>query len=202
MKPTLPLSALLSAIALAACQPQQADAPAASAPSASSPAPAAAAPHGASAPSAEAARKQEDPAFKADALLLLKTIEEIGTQSSLYLDSDDMRRKVEEIRKTADQARRNRLTVEIYRSNIRVYQDAVAKLQDLKVQDKETAALRDLWIKKFQTDIELFEIQIKEQDNGLSDEQLQEKYKDLYRQNRELAQDAAEQNMAFYKRTR
>ena len=202
MKPTLPLSALLSAIALAACQPQQADAPAASAPSASSPAPAQAAPHGASAPSAEAARKQEDPAFKADALLLLKTIEEIGTQSSLYLDSDDMRRKVEEIRKTADKARRNRLTVEIYRSNIRVYQDAVARLQDLKVQDKETAALRDLWIKKFQTDIELFEIQIKEQDNGLSDEQLQEKYKDLYRQNRELAQDAAEQNMAFYKRTR
>ena len=198
MKPALPLSALLSAIALTACQPQQADAPAA----ASSPAPAQAAPHGASAPSAEAARKQEDPAFKADALLLLKTIEEIGTQSSLYLDSDDMRRKVEEIRKTADQARRNRLTVEIYRSNIQVYQDAVAKLQDLKVQDKETAALRDLWIKKFQTDIELFEIQIKEQDNGLSDEQLQEKYKDLYRQNRELAQDAAEQNMAFYKRTR
>ena len=198
MKPALPLSALLSAIALTACQPQQADAPAA----ASSPAPAQAAPHGASAPSAEAARIQEDPAFKADALLLLKTIEEIGTQSSLYLDSDDMRRKVEEIRKTADKARRNRLTVEIYRSNIQVYQDAVAKLQDLKVQDKETAALRDLWIKKFKTDIELFEIQIKEQDNGLSDEQLQEKYKDLYRQNRELAQDAAEQNMAFYKRTR
>ena len=113
-----------------------------------------------------------------------------------------MRRKVEEIRKTADKARRNRLTVEIYRSNIQVYQDAVAKLQDLKVQDKETAALRDLWIKKFKTDIELFEIQIKEQDNGLSDEQLQEKYKDLSRQNRELAQDAAEQNMAFYKRTR
>ena len=202
MKPALPLSALLSAIALAACQPQPADTPAAPAAPASSPAPTEATSHDASAPSAASAGKQEDPAFKADALLLLKTIEEIGTQSSLYLDSDDMRRKVEEIRKTADKARRNRLTVEIYRSNIQVYQDAVAKLQDLKVQDKETAALRDLWIKKFKTDIELFEIQIKEQDNGLSDEQLQEKYKDLYRQNRELAQDAAEQNMAFYKRTR
>lgn len=202
MKPALPLSALLSAIALAACQPQPADTPAAPAAPASSPAPTEATLHGASAPSAASAGKQEDPAFKADALLLLKTIEEIGTQSSLYLDSDDMRRKVEEIRKTADKARRNRLTVEIYRSNIQVYQDAVAKLQDLKVQDKETSALRDLWIKKFKTDIELFEIQIKEQDNGLSDEQLQEKYKDLYRQNRELAQDAAEQNMAFYKRTR
>ncbi|MGF6148369.1 Uncharacterised protein [Kingella potus] len=208
MKQTSCLTALLCAAALAACgsesqtpaaasatpEARTAAASAASVPQQEAPA------HPASAASASAS--QEDPAFKADALALLKQIEEIGTQSSAYLDSEEMRKKVEEIKTSKDTARKNSLSVEIYRSNIKAYQDAVAKLDTFKANDKEVLALRDLWIKKFQTDIKLFEIQIKEIDSGLSDDQIQEKYKDLYRQNREMAQDAAEQNMAFYKRTR
>lgn len=198
MKHTPCLTALLCALALTACQPEKATPAAASAPAQTPASPAAAS---GSAAHHEAVSK-EDPAFKADALALLKQIEEIGAQSSAYLDSEEMRKKVEEIKTSKDPARRNSLSIEIYRSNIQAYQDAVAKLQAFKANDKEVTALRDLWIKKFQTDIKLFEIQIKETGGKLSDEQIQEKYKDLYRQNRELAQDAAEQNMAFYKRTR
>lgn len=198
MKHTPCLTALLCALALTACQPEKATPAAASAPAQTPASPAAA-----SGPAAHhEAVSKEDPAFKADALALLKQIEEIGAQSSAYLDSEEMRKKVEEIKTSKDPARRNSLSIEIYRSNIQAYQDAVAKLQAFKANDKEVTALRDLWIKKFQTDIKLFEIQIKETGGKLSDEQIQEKYKDLYRQNRELAQDAAEQNMAFYKRTR
>ena len=204
MKHTPCLTALLCALALTACQPEKATPAAASAPAQTPASPAAA-----SGPAAQHeaaghtdAVSKEDPASKADALALLKQIEEIGAQSSAYLDSEEMRKKVEELKTSKDPARRNSLSIEIYRSNIQTYQDAVAKLQAFKANDKEVTALRDLWIKKFQTDIKLFEIQIKETGGKLTDEQIQEKYKDLYRQNRELAQDAAEQNMAFYKRTR
>ena len=198
MKHTPCLTALLCTLALTACQPEKATPAAASAPAQTPASPAAA-----SGPAAQhEAVSKEDPAFKADALALLKQIEEIGAQSSAYLDSEEMRKKVEELKTSKDPARRNSLSIEIYRSNIQAYQDAVAKLQAFKANDKEVTALRDLWIKKFQTDIKLFEIQIKETGSKLTDEQIQEKYKDLYRQNRELAQDAAEQNMAFYKRTR
>ena len=204
MKHTPCLTALLRALALTACQQEKATPAAASAPAQTPASPAAAsvpAAHHEAAGHTDAVSK-EDPAFKADALALLKQIEEIGAQSSAYLDSEEMRKKVEELKTSKDPARRNNLSIEIYRSNIKAYQDAVAKLQAFKANDQEVTALRDLWIKKFQTDIELFEIQIKETGGKLSDEQIQEKYKDLYRKNRELAQDAAEQNMAFYKRTR
>ena len=134
--------------------------------------------------------------------MLLKAIEEIGVQSSTYLDSDEMKQKVAEFGKAKDEAQKNKLAVEIYQSNINLYRDAVEKLKTLQVNNQEVAGLRDLWIKKFETDIELFNIQIKEQGKGLTDAQIQEKYKDIYRQNRDLAQDAAEQNMALYKRSR
>jgi len=207
MKQTLRFTALLSALALTACQPENSTKPAASdaqpvassAVSASSAAPAAAAP---SAPVPAAGNNNEDPAFKADALVLLKAIEEIGVQSSTYLDSDEMRQKVAEFGKSKDEAQKNKLAVEIYQSNINLYRDAVEKLKTLQVKDQDVVGLRDLWIKKFETDIELFNIQIKEQGKGLTDAQIQEKYKDIYRQNRDLAQDAAEQNMALYKRSR
>ena len=134
--------------------------------------------------------------------MLLKAIEEIGVQSSTYLDSDEMRQKVAEFGKSKDEAQKNKLAVEIYQSNINLYRDAVEKLKTLQVKNQDVVGLRDLWIKKFETDIELFNIQIKEQGKGLTDAQIQEKYKDIYRQNRDLAQDAAEQNMALYKRSR
>lgn len=211
MKQTLRFTALLSALALTACQPENSTKPAASdaqpvassAVSASSAAPeAVAAASGTHAPAPAAGNKNEDPAFKADALVLLKAIEEIGVQSSTYLDSDEMRQKVAEFGKSKDEAQKNKLAVEIYQSNINLYRDAVEKLKTLQVKNQDVVGLRDLWIKKFETDIELFNIQIKEQGKGLTDAQIQEKYKDIYRQNRDLAQDAAEQNMALYKRSR
>ena len=211
MKQTLRFTALLSALALTACQPENGTKPAASdaqpvassAVSASSAAPeAVAAASGTHAPVPAAGNNNEDPAFKADALVLLKAIEEIGVQSSTYLDSDEMRQKVAEFGKSKDEAQKNKLAVEIYQSNINLYRDAVEKLKTLQVKNQDVAGLRDLWIKKFETDIELFNIQIKEQGKGLTDAQIQEKYKDIYRQNRDLAQDAAEQNMALYKRSR
>ena len=211
MKQTLRFTALLSALALTACQPENGTKPAASdaqpvassAVSASSAAPeAVAAASGTHAPVAAVGNNNEDPAFKADALVLLKAIEEIGVQSSTYLDSDEMRQKVAEFGKSKDEAQKNKLAVEIYQSNINLYRDAVEKLKTLQVKDQDVVGLRDLWIKKFETDIELFNIQIKEQGKGLTDAQIQEKYKDIYRQNRDLAQDAAEQNMALYKRSR
>lgn len=211
MKQTLRFTALLSALALTACQPENGTKPAASdaqpvassAVSASSAAPeAVAAASGTHAPVPAAGNNNEDPAFKADALVLLKAIEEIGVQSSTYLDSDEMRQKVAEFGKSKDEAQKNKLAVEIYQSNINLYRDAVEKLKTLQVKDQDVVRLRDLWIKKFETDIELFDIQIKEQGKGLTDAQIQEKYKDIYRQNRDLAQDAAEQNMALYKRSR
>ena len=211
MKQTLRFTALLSALALTACQPENGTKPAASdaqpvassAVSASSAAPeAVAAASGTHAPVPAAGNNNEDPAFKADALVLLKAIEEIGVQSSTYLDSDEMRQKVAEFGKSKDEAQKNKLAVEIYQSNINLYRDAVEKLKTLQVKDQDVVRLRDLWIKKFETDIELFNIQIKEQGKGLTDAQIQEKYKDIYRQNRDLAQDAAEQNMALYKRSR
>lgn len=211
MKQTLRFTALLSALALTACQPENSTKPAASdaqpvassAVSASSAAPeAVAAASGTHAPVPAAGNNNEDPAFKADALVLLKAIEEIGVQSSTYLDSDEMRQKVAEFGKSKDEAQKNKLAVEIYQSNINLYRDAVEKLKTLQVKDQDVVGLRDLWIKKFETDIELFNIQIKEQGKGLTDAQIQEKYKDIYRQNRELAQDAAEQNMVLYKRSR
>ena len=157
---------------------------------------------GTHAPAPAAGNKNDDPAFIADALVLLKAIEEIGVQSSTYLDSDEMRQKVAEFGKSKDEAQKNKLAVEIYQSNINLYRDAVEKLKTLQVKNQDVVGLRDLWIKKFETDIELFNIQIKEQGKGLTDAQIQEKYKDIYRQNRDLAQDAAEQNMALYKRSR
>ena len=209
MKQTLRFTALLSALVLTACQPENGTKPAASdaqpvassAVSVSSAASEAAAASGTHAPAPAAGNKNEDPAFKADALVLLKAIEEIGVQSSTYLDSDEMKQKVAEFGKAKDEAQKNKLAVEIYQSNINLYRDAVEKLKTLQVNNQE-AGLRDLWIKKFETDIELFNIQIKEQGKGLTDAQIQEKYKDIYRQNRDLAQDAAEQNMALYKRSR
>ena len=210
MKQTLRFTALLSALALTACQPENSTKPAASdaqpvassAVSASSVDPEAAAASGTHAPVPAAGNNNEDPAFKADALVLLKVIEEIGVQSSTYLDSDEMRQKVAEFGKSKDEAQKNKLAVEIYQSNINLYRDAVEKLKTLQVKNQDVVGLRDLWIKKFETDIELFNIQIKEQGKGLTDAQIQEKYKDIYRQNRDLAQDAAEQNMALYKRSR
>lgn len=211
MKQTLRFTALLSALALTACQPENSTKPSASdaqpvassAVSTSSTAPeAAAAASGTHTPVPAAGNNNEDPAFKADALVLLKAIEEIGVQSSTYLDSDEMRQKVAEFGKSKDEAQKNKLAVEIYQSNINLYRDAVEKLKTLQVKDQDVVGLRDLWIKKFETDIELFNIQIKEQGKGLTDAQIQEKYKDIYRQNRDLAQDAAEQNMALYKRSR
>ena len=210
MKQTLRFTALLSALALTACQPENGTKPAASdaqpiassAVSASSAAPEAAAASGTHAPVPAAGNNNEDPAFKADALALLKVIEEIGVQSSTYLDSDEMRQKVAEFGKAKDEAQKNKLAVEIYQSNINLYRDAVEKLKTLQVKNQDVVGLRDLWIRKFETDIELFNIQIKEQGKGLTDAQIQEKYKDIYRQNRDLAQDAAEQNMALYKRSR
>lgn len=211
MKQTLRFTALLSALALTACQPENSTKPAASdaqpvassAVSASSAASeAVAAASGTHAPVPAAGNNNEDPAFKADALVLLKAIEEIGVQSSTYLDSDEMRQKVAEFGKSKDEAQKNKLAVEIYQSNINLYRDAVEKLKTLQVKNQDVVGLRDLWIKKFETDIELFNIQIKEQGKGLTDAQVQEKYKDIYRQNRDLAQDAAEQNMALYKRSR
>ena len=90
MKQTLRFTALLSALALTACQPENGTKPAASdaqpvassAVSASSAVPEAAAASGTHAPAPAAGNKNEDPAFKADALVLLKAIEEIGVQSS------------------------------------------------------------------------------------------------------------------------
>ena len=204
MKQTLRFTALLSALALTACQPENSTKPAASdaQPAASSAVSEAAAASGTHAPVPAAGNNNEDPAFKADALVLLKAIEEIGVQSSTYLDSDEMRQKVAEFGKSKDEAQKNKLAVEIYQSNINLYRDAVEKLKTLQVKNQDVVGLRDLWIKKFETDIELFNIQIKEQGKGLTDAQIQEKYKDIYRQNRDLAQDAAEQNMALYKRSR
>ena len=210
MKQTLRFTALLSALAMTACQPENSTKPAASdaqpvassAVSASSAAPEAAVASGTHAPVPAAGNNNEDPVFKADALVLLKAIEEIGVQSSTYLDSDEKRQKVAEFGKSKDEAQKNKLAVEIYQSNINLYRDAVEKLKTLQVKDQDVVGLRDLWIKKFETDIELFNIQIKEQGKGLTDAQIQEKYKDIYRQNRDLAQDAAEQNMALYKRSR
>ena len=99
MKQTLRFTALLSALALTACQPENSTKPAASdaqpvassAVSASSAAPEAAVASGTHAPVPAAGNNNEDPVFKADALVLLKAIEEIGVQSSTYLDSDEMR---------------------------------------------------------------------------------------------------------------
>ena len=105
MKQTLRFTALLSALALTACQPENSTKPSASdaqpvassAVSTSSTAPeAAAAASGTHTPVPAAGNNNEDPAFKADALVLLKAIEEIGVQSSTYLDSDEMRQKVAE----------------------------------------------------------------------------------------------------------
>ena len=134
MKHTPCLTALLCALALTACQPEKATPAAASAPAQTPASPAAAS---GSAAQHEAAGhtdavSKEDPAFKADALALLKQIEEIGAQSSAYLDSEEMRNKVEELKTSKDPARRNSLSIEIYRSNIQAYQDAVAKLQAFK----------------------------------------------------------------------
>ena len=185
MKQTLRFTALLSALALTACQPENGTKPAASdaqpvassAVSASSAAPEAAAASGTHAPVPAAGNNNEDPA-------------------------EEMRQKVAEFGKSKDEAQKNKLAVEIYQSNINLYRDAVEKLKTLQVKNQDVVGLRDLWIKKFETDIELFNIQIKEQGKGLTDAQIQEKYKDIYRQNRDLAQDAAEQNMALYKRSR
>ena len=121
MKQTLRFTALLSALALTACQPENSTKPAASdaqpvassAVSASSAAPEAAAASGTHAPVPAAGNNNEDPAFKADALVLLKAIEEIGVQSSTYLDSDEMRQKVAEFGKSKDEAQKNKLAIEV-----------------------------------------------------------------------------------------
>ena len=216
---------LLAALALAACQPDSgstsanptpaagaaaSDTAASEAPAAASDAAVSTVGHGTqttvvehgSGKTASAPANQEDPAFKADAALLLKTIEEIGTESSTFLDSEEMQEKVREVAKTTDKARKDSLSVEIYRSNITIYQNAVKKLEALAVKDREVIEQRDLWIRKFKTDIALFEAQIKEQGNNLSDAEIEKKYQNLYRENRELAQDAVEQNMMFNKRLR
>ena len=120
MKQTLRFTALLSALALTACQPENSTKPAASdaqpvassAVSASSAVPEAAAASGTHAPVPAAGNNNEDPAFKADALVLLKAIEEIGVQSSTYLDSDENEAEGCEFGKSKDEAQKNKLAVE------------------------------------------------------------------------------------------
>ncbi|MDO4878676.1 MAG: hypothetical protein Q3966_05195 [Neisseria sp.] len=196
------LAALLPALlALAACQPQNdtsvAQKPAFAPAAASAPAPA---------PQAHAAPAASAPAldgFQADARLLLAKLDEIGAKGASRLDTEEMRKKMNEYAQ-APRDKKAALAKEISQTELAVYREALSDVKAVQATDKEVAALRDLWARKFETDIKLLEGRIAQIDKGAAEKDWLTNIPDakLADENEKLAAEAAEKTLEFGRRAR
>ncbi len=189
-----PPIALLTLLLSAACQPQDGT---------GTPAAASSVPAQASAASASAAGNPAESGFKADAQVLLKKLDEIGAKSSARLNTDDMNRKMGAYAKAA-RDKKGALAKEISESELAVYREALGEIKAVKVDDKEVAGLRDLWARKFETDIKLLEGRIAAIDKGVPEKDWLAATFDTKSadENEKLAAEASEKTLEFGRRAR